>query len=493
MTRVKDVLRAAAKAKLDALKLEKCFDPNDLDSRPNEAQTKFHQDAEHIKFRYLIGGNGSGKSQTGGRELTWLINDTHPYWDMPESWKGRPLQILVIGKSRSIIENELWDKKIKPLLNKADWRENRSANTLGYVEHRGLGHKIIFLSHADGSRKSIDNLQAYDADIVWVDEMPAKQEVLEETQRRTRREGTLWFATFTPKSVSIKIRKQVDAAKEPVAKRYKMSRLDVPGVDKERELLALEGQSESQKRTILFGDWAVGDEHVFNFDADFMLTDLPEDYSRKWRHVECVDPGSNRGGFTIWAEHPKTFIWYCIHAEYIDGLRDPVAFYQRCQELTKPYRIVRRICDPASTSHLGHAAAEECTPPYMSPYAKNQGRKNELIKNFQSALSAGTIKLVENRCSEFIDELQNAQWNSAGSKIVNSHAYHLADCGQYFVDLIPKPVDSPIGKTRDEYILEQDDKRRAQEAVMYQKQQKKMSKKQSYQVLRRLQTGRRFR
>ena len=435
--------------------------------------------------------HNSGKSAVGGRELTYIVQDIHPYWDMPEDWKGRPLQCLVVGKSRSILENELWTKKIKPFFARGEWKEQRSGGVLQYVEHRDLGHKIIFLSHSDGSQKSIDNLQAYDADIVWLDEMPAKQAVLEETQRRARRPNTLWFATFTPKSINVKIRKQVDAAKEPVAKRYKISRLDVPGVDKDAELLALEGLSVAQKKTILFGDWAVGDEHVFSIDVDHMISSLPSDYSKTWRHVESVDPGSNRGGLTVWAEHPKTKIWYCVKAEYIDGLRDPVAFYDYCQDSTSKYNIVRRVCDPAGSSHLGHAASRKCHPPYAVPYAKNQGRKEELIKNFQKHISNGKIKIVDT-CAEYIDELTNAQRNASG-KIINSHAYHLVDCGNYFVDLIPEPEETMSSMSRDEWILSQDNKRRAAEAKEFEKKNRKYDKAQVHKIILDLQRGRRWR
>lgn len=481
-----DLIKAAAAAKLQALELNECFDAANLDSRPNQEQEAFFRDAGVIKFRYLIGGNGSGKSQTGGRELTWLILDVHPFWKMPKEWKTRPIQALVIGKSRDILENELWYKKIRPFLG-PEWKPIRKGNALSYVEDTKNGHRIIFLTHSDGSQRAIDNLQAYDADMVWVDEMPSKQAVLEETQRRARRPQTLWFATFTPKAVNIKIRKLIDAAKEPVAKRYRMSRFNVPGVDQEAELIALEGLTESQKRTILFGDWAIGDDHVYQFDADLMLADLPEDYKVTWRHVECVDPGSNRGGLTVWAEDPQTNIWYCVHAEYVDGLRDPVAFYDYCQKVTSKYNIVRRICDPAATSHIGHAVSRKCRPPYTMPYAKNQGRKMELIKNFQTKLSSGRLKLVEDRCAEFIDELANAQWNSNASKIVNAHAYHLADCGQYFADLIPDPDKTAAAQTRDEWILAQDDKRRAQEAKEFERKNKKIEKQQAIKILKRLQ------
>jgi hypothetical protein len=432
--------------------------------------------------------HNSGKSQTGGRELTWFINNTHPYWSMPEDWKNRPLQILVIGKSRSILENELWFKKIKPFFAPLSWKEIRGGNVLQAVEHKKLGHRIIFLTHSDGSQKAIDNLQAYDADIVWLDEMPTKQAVLEETQRRARRPNTLWFATFTPKSVNVKIRKIVEAAKEPIAKRYRMSRLDVPGVDTDKALAELAGYTESQKRTILFGDWSIGDEHVYGFDAETMVVNRPHDYSYTWRHVESTDPGSNRGGLLVWAEHPDTKVWYCVVAEYIDGLRDPVAFYDRCQTLTQKYNIVRRVCDPAGTPHLGHAASRKCSPPYMVPFAKNQGRKEELIKNFQKFLSNGKLKIVEEACGEFIDELSNAQRNNTG-KIINSHAYHLADCAHYFSDLIPKPTDDPVNLSRDEYILRQDDKRREAEAKEYNKYNKKKSKEQVHNILMNLQRG----
>lgn len=490
--RSKDILKAAATAKLKALQLQSCFDPNYPESRPNEAQLAFFKDAGKIKFRYLIGGNGSGKSQVGGRELSWIVQDIHPHWSMPDDWKDRPLQCLVIGKSRSILENEIWTKKIAPFFAKNEWKETRSGGVLQHVQHRDKGHKIIFLSHSDGSQKAIDNLQAYDADVVWLDEMPAKQAVLEETQRRARRPNTLWFSTFTPKSINIKIRKQVDAAKEPVAKRYRMSRLDVPGVDKVAELLALEGLTESQKKTILEGEWAIGDEHVYGFDADAMVVDTIPGYSPTWRHVESVDPGSNRGGITLWAEDPATKTWYCVKAEYIDGLRDPVAFYEYCQDLTAHYNIVRRVCDPAGTPHLGHAASRKCSPPYAVPYAKNQGRKEELIKNFQKLLSSGKLKLLDSGCGELIDELSNAQRNASG-KIINSHAYHLADCCHYFADLIPKPVDDVGNMSRDQWIIQQDNKRRAAEAKEYEKKNQKKSKQEVHKILMKLHRGSRWR
>ena len=492
MIKSKDIIQAAVRAKQEALQLQQCFDPNYPESRPNDAQVAFFKDISKVKFRYLVAGNGAGKSQTGGRELSWIVSDTHPWWKMPEDWKTRPLQVLVIGKSRSILENEIWLKKIKPFFGNGDWKESRGGNVLQYVEHREKGHRIIFLSHSDGSQKAVDNLQAYDADVVWLDEMPSKQAVLEETQRRARRPNTLWFATFTPKSVNIKIRKIVEAADGKNAKRYRMSRLDVPGVDLEKEMSALKGYSEAQKRTILHGDWATGDEHVYELDADRMTVPLPSDYSKTWRHVESVDPGSNRGGITVWAEHPKTHVWYCVKAEYIDGLRDPVAFYDRCQEITAPYNIMRRVCDPAGTPHIGHAAARKCSPPYIVPYAKNQGRKEELIKNFQKNLSSGKLKIVDTGCADLVDELSNAQRNDMG-KIINSHAYHLADCCHYFADLIPTPVEDISGMTRDEWILKQDNKRRAAEAAEYDKKNRKKNKQEVHKLLINLTRGKRWR
>jgi len=492
MVTTKDLLKAAAKAKIEALQLRECFDPTDLDSRPNKAQDAFFRDAGKVKFRYLVAGNGSGKSAVAGREVAWFIQDQHPYWNMPEDWKGRPLQILVIGKSRSILENELWTKKIKPFFGKSDWHERRQGNALQVAEHRQHKHRIIFLSHSDGSQKAIDNLQAYDADIVWLDEMPSKLAVLEETQRRARRPNTLWFATFTPKSVNLQIRKIVEAAKEPTAKRYRMSRLDVPGIDIAAELAGMSGYTEAQRRTSLYGDWSIGDEHVYDLQADQMVVDLPHNYSKSWRHVESVDPGTNRGGITLWAEDPKTKIWYCVKAEYIDGLRDPVAFYDFCQDFTKDYNIVRRVCDPAATSHLGHAAARRCSPPYSVPYAKNQGRKEELIKQFQKELSSGRFKLIDGACVELIDELSNAQRNDSG-KIINSHKYHLADCGNYFSDLVPEPVQDMTQMSRDQWILQQDDIRRAAEAKEYEKKNKKKSKQEVHKIIMQMQRGRRWR
>ena len=125
------------------------------------------------------------------------------------------------------------------------------------------------------------------------------------------------------------------------------------------------------------------------------------------------------------------------------------------------------------------------------PYSKNQGRKEELIKNLQKVLSNGKLKIIEEGNGEFIDELSNAQRSDTG-RIINSHSYHLSDCAQYFVDLMPEPLEDQTSMTRDEWILYQDDKRREAEYKAYQRKNKKPSKEQAYKILRSLQRGRRW-
>ena len=104
---------------------------------------------------------------------------------------------------------------------------------------------------------------------------------------------------------------------------------------------------------------------------------------------------------------------------------------------------MRRICDPHESWYLGQATKAGLI--YICP--KKDGRKDTMIKNLQTALSSGKIKIAP-WCHRLLEELEGAYWSEAESgrtRIVGGHRLHSADCSQYFVDLMPTRLKEQIG------------------------------------------------
>lgn len=433
---------AAAVRRLEKMRLADCFDPNDLDSRPNPVQLEFYKDIQTYKYRIIRAGNQSGKSQSIAREISWLLNGTHPYFIRPENWGDEPLLILVAGQDRKNIEIELWGKKISAYLDKSEWREVRQGGSLQYVENRETKDKIVFLTHSDSTDKNRRHMQGYVAHYVWVDEMPGSDIILEELQRRVDARQGYFTASFTPKFRNDKIRRVIDSLGPPLGKVYSMSKLDNPiyADRKEEEIKKLEGYSEAYKNSILYGDWFIGESQVYHFDHDMMVQALPDNYSYGWRHVVSVDPAiKSKCGLTLWAENPSNNVWFLVKDDYIENMHDPEDLLFKIEEQIKGYNIVRRITD---TMAWFTSVAIKHKINYVQPYDKNS-RKQELIKNLQHSLSSGKIKITPH-CSVFIDEIQGCQWSETSDRIVAASTYHTLDAAQYFVDCAPKPDPSQI-------------------------------------------------
>lgn len=454
---------AIALAKRERLLLDTAFDAFDLNSEPTEDQRKVFEDINSVGYRWVVGGNRSGKTQLGARELTWIILDKHPYFKRPASWNNQPLTCLVVGKVRQLIENELWLKKIRPFLDPTEWKETRVGNILQSVQHKETKDTIVFLTHGDSSNRVVQNLQGYTAHYVWVDEMPGSTSVISELQRRLDTTKGPFLATFTPTVTNLDIRRLVDSAVAPVAKKYRLAMVDNPLVDKDEAIAKMAGYSEAEKRTRLYGEWAVGEESVYFFDYDTMVEPLPETYHPNWRHVESVDPGIRNAGYSLWAEDPATGVWYCVKAEHLKDSVSTEHLVNEVLSLSKGYNIVRRVCDPANPYYYQDAARLGVKPAYIVPYAKNQNRKEALISNLQNELTRGKIKITPS-CATLIDELQRAKFNDVGNKIVNSSSYHCTDTAQYFVDTKPKRDVVASAQTWDAQLLEQHKQREAAKA-----------------------------
>jgi hypothetical protein len=411
----------------------------------------------------LITGN-SGKSQVLRREVAWMFERKHPYFIPPADWaEDEPWQILLIGKTRRMLEDSLWSG-IKKFLKPGTYKEVKVGPYLEKIEHKENGNTIILLSH-DNPSVAVERMQSYTAHYIGLDEMPTSYKVIEELHRRGQAKAAPFLASFTPKSQNIQIKKLVDAITFPYGKVYKLRSLDNPvmSTKKKKDLLeSVKSYSESYQRTILEGDWMIGERSVYQFNPEVTIDAPPQTYHKGWRHIESSDPAvSSKFGFTLWAEDPATGLWYCIRDEYVEGLYVPEKIFQHVQELTRGYNIVKRVCDPHETWYINTARSHGVH--YQTPYDKNS-RKNELIKGLQSAMIS-EIRIAP-WCERLIEELSNCQFREDSDKIVNSSSYHLLDTAQYFVDLKPAHDPELAPKSWEVELREANQKRKEKKASL---------------------------
>lgn len=480
-----DLRRLAVAAKqLKRRDLSKCFDPQNPKSRPSKKQQEVLDDLGLYMYRYMRSGNQSGKTATAAREFTWVLNGDHPSWTRPtkdrcpacqakpvkvqqadyscaeghtwRDWGDGPLLMLVAGQDRQMMEVEVWGQKILPFLNAQEWRPIRRGGFLIRAENRKTGDTIVFLTHADSSDKNRKHMQGYVAHYVWVDEMPASPDIFEELQRRVDSRRGIFIATFTSKFKSPKVRRMVDAAAPPVSKSYKLTKFDNPifAGREEEEMAKLAGMSLAKKRSILFGEWFGGESTVFDFTPELHGGSPPETYSYGWRHVLSVDPATeSRLGMTVWAQDPGTLVWWCVRAEYVEGVYVPTKIVDEVEKRVERLNIVRRVYDPAASWYARQAAdmPDGRKFMYMPVFDKNR-RKEDLLAGTQQALYNGyaarnNMKFegraiaIADWCTDLHEEMNSMERSESDpKKIVNSNRYHLIDSANYFVDLIPEDI-----------------------------------------------------
>ena len=425
---------AVALKRFHALALRNCFDPGKADSKPTPKQDEVLRGMATVLFSYVMGGNQSGKSQTGARVVSWFYQRCHPHIPIDELWPDDPMVIIVIGRLQNQVE-ELWERKIRPYLTPGEYRENRQGGSLQWVQNPANGSKIIFASHANND--SQEKIQSYTAHLVWCDELTDRLGVIEELQRRIQAKRGRMILTFTPKIRAEAVRKFIETP-TPYSRIYRISMLDNPVyAERHEELLSqIKSLPRAQQDTILYGEWYVGELAVFAYDPN-KHDENPHGYSVLWPHVVAVDPAvSGLMGLTVWAapyEHAPT--WYCVKAEYVKGAA-PSDLVKLVEGKLKSFpNIIYRVADTHETWWFRECAKEKVI--YRAVDHK-QGRKKELISQLNTALHQGRIKLTS-EARDLAAEFSSAQWSeTAEDKIVNASSYHVADAAQYFVDSMPK-------------------------------------------------------
>lgn len=457
------------------MQLRDCFNPFDSASRPTIQQDTVLRDIAAVTYQYVMGGNQSGKSQLGGRVVSWFFQRVHPYLDIEKLWPNEPIIILVVGRLNNQVE-ELWERKIKPYLQANEWRENRQGGTLQYAVNPLNGSKIIFATH-NNPQEAREKIQSYSAHLVWLDELTDHLGIIEELQRRIMAKSGRMLVTFTPKIRAEAVKKFIESP-TPYSKLYRIHMLDNPAyAGRHEELMSqINLLPESQRNTILYGDWYVGELAVYNFDPSLHNED-PPNYSALWPHVVSVDPAaSGLMGFTLWAApHEHAQRWYCVRADYLKGAAPSDLVDAVESKLVGIPQILFRVSDSHEAWFIKQAAKLKVN--YRGVPHKHS-RKLELIAQTNQALANGRIRLSSGS-GDLASELSTCQWSEkAEDKIVNASSYHLADTAQYFVDMLPRPSGPAVeNMTFDQQLWIANKQRLANEGVRQQRNEKRVGTK----------------
>lgn len=459
MVTKQDQALASAFRRLEQLNKQECFDPIDLNSLPTPAQKQVLDDFGKIHHQYIRAGNQSGKSQVCARITSWVLAENHPTWKRPVSWSNEPLLLIIAGATGKQIEDSLLPK-IESYLESGTYKIVRIGNIVQRLEHEN-GNRILFQSLENPQAARI-RLQSYVAHLAWCDELPPTMDLIRELLIRTQARDGYNLFSFTPTVVNVEIQKYIDGLQSDNARVYRFKMMDNPIYKDESRKKKLQEQyaylPADQQKMIFEGEWLSSDSQVYYFDWDKMV-ETPVGYTRMWRHVAAVDPATqSKLGLTIWAEDPKTTVWYNVRAEYIEKIYIPTEIIKAVENILKDYNVTRRISDPEASWYINQAS--QMGHSYIGVFKKN-GRKAELIAGLQERLGNGKAKLTPEASQLLISELQECRYrNREEGSIINSSKFHLLDSAQYFIDNIPRQEDRGIvASSHDEWLYKANEQR----------------------------------
>ena len=429
-------LTAAAIKRKKTLSRREAFDGDHPESRPTAGQQAVLDDLGSMPIRIVRSGNQSGKSQLAMRECAWVFEENHPKWKRPTAWGTEPLLMLIAVNTAKQFEDVLW-RKLSVLIDVTNCDIRRDSTGIKSITNNTNGNRIIILYYHN-TGDALEKLQGFVGHWALVDEMPFSVGVLEEMVRRVATKSGFLMATFTPKVRNDAIRRWVDALALPAGKVYRLKMFDNPiyaSPEKQtQELAKLSGLPEAMRRAILEGEWTAADTAVYFFSADTMCKRIPSEYLPSWRHLLSVDPANeSKLGRVVAVEDPRNGHWYITRADYIDGIFIPTEIIKAVEFDVVGLNLVKRVSDPEAAwyrrqaSHMGFN--------YIGVWNK-KSRKQDLIKNFQSAL--GNWLFIDPDCADLIDEISDCSWSeTAEGRIINASKYHLLDACQYLVDIKP--------------------------------------------------------
>lgn len=454
----------AAKAKA----LDACFIHTNLDSRPRGVTLEAQMDNVY-RGQWIVAPNAAGKTAYGSREIAWWFKGNHPYKKRLPEWGDQPLFIIITSKTTTIIQQEIWLNKLKPLIEGCYEIEKEDKECVRLVVNPTNGNRILFIPHNDAFHAR-ERLQGFTIHIAWVDEMPDDSSFLSELLFRLRagdkldKEAPLsgWFyGTFTPLVEDDGVRQLVESATFPFKKRvFRLE--DNPYFDNftSEELdtwVRQRCQDDVEFMARRYGHWYHTSERVFGgYLPTRNRVKLPFEYSPSLLHAVIVDPAaSGKVGVSLAVlaplqvpqPHPARkgeFVmadqWWVVRSKKLSGAAASLLVKDIEKEFASGVNVAAdgRICDCAPSGFYKEAQLQGL--PYR-PYRKKNDKKKESIEATNKALYNGLLMLADTpETEELHKELLSAKWKENETEIKNSNSFHCADTLRYLWEMKPLRV-----------------------------------------------------
>ena len=279
-------------------------------------QVDFHSKGKTDAQRLLMAGNRTGKTFSGGSEMSYHLTGLYPDW-----WEGRvftkPINAWAAGisnpKTRDIVQSELLGKADNPLAFgtgtiphdcivdtvRAPGVPNakQAASIKHYTKGVFDGYSTIgFLSYEMGFEKFMGS----PLDVIWLDEQPP-YDIFSQCITRTADTGGMVYMTFTPETGMTPV---VYMFMNDLKKGQSMTRAgwdDCPHLSEEIKTQLLSVYMPHERAMRSRGEPAFGSGNVFTTPQEKILFD-PADIPMLsyWPRIAGLDFG--------W-DHPTAVVW----------------------------------------------------------------------------------------------------------------------------------------------------------------------------------------
>ncbi|MBQ2955684.1 MAG: terminase family protein [Clostridia bacterium] len=289
--------------------------------RPHEKQLAFHRCMKNN--RWALGGNRTGKTESGAAECAWLARGNHPYREVRGPMNGwvvsltAEMQRDVAQKKLMSYLNPAWIKGIRMREGRADDPEGGIIDYIQVESVHGGVSTIGFKNCAQGREK----FQGTSQDFIWFDEEPP-EEIYLECLMRTLDNGGLIFGTMTPLKGMTWVYNTIylNEADDPEVWYVTMSWEDNPHLSPEAVRQMKQALSEEELSSRKDGRFVSVSGLVYGeFDERVHVID-PFDIPREWQDMISIDPGMTKPLSCHWyaADHEGNV--YVVAEHYRAGL-----------------------------------------------------------------------------------------------------------------------------------------------------------------------------
>ena len=312
---------------VESKRRESCFIKYWQPHKETQQPEIFKQFTADKKVFGVLGGNRSGKTETGAAiAVAWALGrdffrDT-PAWSwvqhlpIPEP----PNTVWIVGLDFNMVRDVLWREKLRhgkdhPGLMPSDPGLVTKVNDGDFQAFFRNG-SIITCKSADSGR---EKFQAASVDLVWIDE-ECEVEIYDECFQRTSDCAGKILITLTPLTdISSGVRTPwvFDLYQDWKAGHkdlcfVTLSVLDNPSVPaEEKDRLKAKWAGHFEERARLYGEFVQRSGLVYNMWDPAKHCVKPFELPRHWRRVACIDPAATGTTACLWsAVHPNGDLYF---------------------------------------------------------------------------------------------------------------------------------------------------------------------------------------